>query len=542
MMKRIFWHIFFLTIFLTILYLPVINRIKAVPPGKTYTKVHRIFEDYYYYLSVIRQGRGNWAEVDQYTTEKTNPSRVHLFYLFLGKIARITGISDSDAYYGAITVSLIIFYFYTCRLIRLLLPEKWMIPTLLIIYLAAPLPDFTFYLFDKKITTTYGWWTNTDIYHRLSLIPHHFFTGALLIGTVFYFILYLRQKKIKPAIICGLITGTANLFFAVPGFIFLVSVIAACIIFPAIIYLSAIKPLKKNKIQVFFNRQILTGLIIILALSVLTQAFVYLQLKLLGHPWSDNLIWEYNTYHAERFPYQFFIFLSSYGILPYLMIILFVNTILKPTFEKIFLLLIGMMPIILYLLSAGGILTINKIRFVYGAPYVFGGIAAIMAIRLIIGKFHNKLIPALFLFLLFLPNTFISLKNYRERDVKITNYNNNEFIPTIYFEAADFLNGNTEEFSNVLIPFNIGTLLPAYTHNKVYIGHEVSTADFWGKYALSNRFFYEKDMNRDEVQKILGNNRIEYVFWDSGPLPEIYSEFMAPVFRKEHIVIYKTKI
>src|SRR3989304_542857 len=76
MLKRIFWHIFFLTIFLTILYLPVINRIKAVPPGKTYTKVHRIFEDYYYYLSVIRQGRGNWAEVDQYTTEKTNPSRV----------------------------------------------------------------------------------------------------------------------------------------------------------------------------------------------------------------------------------------------------------------------------------------------------------------------------------------------------------------------------------------------------------------------------------------------------------------------------------
>ena len=107
-------------------------------------------------------------------------------------------------------------------------------------------------------------------------------------------------------------------------------------------------------------------------------------------------------------------------------------------------------------------------------------------------------------------------------------------------DAVRFLNSNTPSGSSVLVSYFVGVYIPAFSHNKVFIGHEGSTFDFWTKWYLSIRFFDGLNTT-DEAQKILKDYKISYVYWDRGELPPAYGSLLEPIFQSRSVRLYKVK-
>ena len=86
----------------------------------------------------------------------------------------------------------------------------------------------------------------------------------------------------------------------------------------------------------------------------------------------------------------------------------------------------------------------------------------------------------------------------------------------------------------------MGSYLPAFSHAKVFLGHEFNTNDFWKKWALADSF-YRGTMSRNELEILFKSNKIEYVFWDRDKPEKSYQEFMEPVFTASggKAVLYK---
>ena len=105
----------------------------------------------------------------------------------------------------------------------------------------------------------------------------------------------------------------------------------------------------------------------------------------------------------------------------------------------------------------------------------------------------------------------------------------------------DYLNKNSRPLSHILSTFNEGNFIPAFTLNKIFIGHEVGTNDFINKFGIINAF-YAGNMSLEQTKTMLKTNEIDYVLWSSYSLPENYKILLTPIFQKEDLTIYKTKL
>lgn len=530
--KQIWFHILFISILTVVIFLPVMKKASVAPVGTVYTQVHRIHEDYYYYLMVIRQGRTGFQEIDQYTTEDTKPNHLHIFYLILGKLGQAIGASDIIMYWGSMYVSFLLFYIFTVALIGQLVPAPYQILALFIAFLGSPLPDIPILIAGRAVSLGAGWWTGMDIYSRLTLIPHHFFTSALFLASVYYFLVFFQKQNLKFAILSAILNGMGILLFPVPGFIFFCSFICFICIFGM-----------KYKGKLGEQKELLLGIGAIIITSLAALSLSYWQLSSLGFPWVENLKWEYETYKAAQYPYMFWVYLISYGIFP-LFIIPVILQVRRLKISEFFILILTFTPPILYLLSEWGILHITKIRFVYSAPFVLTAIFATLGISKIIDGIKNTSAKKLFFILIcfiFVINTVWGLtERYWWSQLNNLPMYGNYYIPQENIDAVKFLNSNTRSYSTVLASYFTGVYIPAFSHNKVFIGHEGSTFDFWTKWYISNRFF-DGLYTGQEAGKMLRDYKISYVWWDRGELPTAYRSLLEPIFGSGSVRLYKVK-
>lgn len=532
-MKSISTHAFFFLLFVLIIGLPLKHQIDISPPGTFYPKIQGIFQDYYLDISIIKQGRIQWEEIDQYTTEKTALSKVHLYYLALGRIGKWIHIGDIEMYYLGIFTSLILFYVFTYKLISLVVSDKYRTLALYLVFFGGPFPAMTIPFFGNKLAVGTQWWTYMDIYNRLMLRPHHFLAGALLVGSVYYFLLFYRKIKIKFVLLSALLCATAVFISGIAGIIFILA--SGLSVF--ILFLRGFLIRKSQNIRIFC-----LGLFIIISFSVYPLYFLKKELAS-GFPNSTISVWGYQTFRAEVFPYLFSVYVLSLGLLLPLGLLSFWSIFKKYQFERIFIALAAFFPYMLYLLSVNGVLHVNKLRFVYSAPYVFWGILAVWGIELILSRFQGKKYMNLFsrgLFFLLIINTLFSLKDYWWEKLYKKEIFLNTYIPDEYMEAVDYLDKNTSHYSSVLSTFYVGSYLPALTYNKVYIGNETSTYNFSQKWWFAEQFF-KKALPAGEVKQLLSQNDINYVFWDQGDLLPDYAQFMVKIYQNELVSLYKVK-
>ena len=172
----LFFHLLFLGLIVFYAFYPLYVQISYTPQDRFYTWMHGRYSDYYSYLSLIRQGATQFHQTNQFTTDITNPQYTHVFYLLIGRIGSFFHLNPIVIYHLTMVGCLLLFYFFTWRLISILLSGWFRILAMIFIFLTSPVPTVGGYsLFDIPLNISSLWWTKSDIYQRLTLIPHHFF-------------------------------------------------------------------------------------------------------------------------------------------------------------------------------------------------------------------------------------------------------------------------------------------------------------------------------------------------------------------------------
>jgi hypothetical protein len=509
----------FLILLSFLIFYPVYAHTAATPKGSVYTKVHgTVVADYYIYLSVIRQGRIQSDVTDQYTTENTSQSQLHLFYILLGKIGKITGASDIFMYYAAMYMSFVILFFGAYFLSRLFLPQSWIWVALSVIFLAGAWPGST------------GWWTYMDVYKKLTLIPHHYFAAALEVWAVVWFMLFIRKRKTLFAILSGLTIAVANIFLPVPGFVFTLSILL--LTFGVLLF-------KRTTVKSFI--WLMTGVLYIVALSGITIFYQYLELTTLGFPWTEVLKWEFATLQAERYPYTLGVYCISFGVIPLFILGNITNLKKTVTKERVLLYILIIVPMILYEASVAGILKINKIRYAATDPYVFGGILAVYGLYTLHQMLKSRVKNILFFSLVgcvLAGNILAGLYSYWWKDVRTIPMVANIYIPQAYLDTLSYLDTHTPHYSRVLSTYYVGIYVPAYSYSKSFLSHEVNTLDFWKKWGPVEAF-YNGAMNEHDAASFLSEYHLQYMIWDAGELPRVYAPLFQFLYRSGRVGLYK---
>lgn len=536
--KQLLIHIAFLSICFILIFLPIFKQISISPQNTYYTYVHGLMPDYYGYLMVIRQGRTQNFEINQFSTENAPPARQHLFYLVLGKIASHLQINDIQIYYLSIGMSFILFYFFSYLIARTIVGEKYSILARYFMFFTSPPTAGTLSLVGITLPIENAvWWTWMSPYTRLIVVPHHFFSLALMLGSLFFFLLFYRNPTKNRLIPCISLNIISTIFFPIPSFILTISI--AIIGIGKIILSIKQKTIKQNK-------KILVGIGTILLVNLLSNLYVYTQISS-GYPWNKFVEIEYETYKQERGDTTFLVYLFSLGILPLLGVFAIPKIMKDKKLEYIFPLLMIMVPMILYNLAVFGFIKISKLRFAYSAPYVFLGILATTGVIYLLSKIKNektRILTIIFLVICFSINTILGFKTYwlqKAFEVKIYR---NTYIPKDDLLIFDFLQKNTSPYSNIMTMYGNGVVMVAFTHNKVYVAHELATLNFWEKYHNSEKF-YGNAMIKTEVEKIFKENNISYVYWDHlsyGEPKKEYLDILVPIYKINSNTIYKTNI
>ncbi|MCL4338293.1 hypothetical protein M1271_01235 [Patescibacteria group bacterium] len=537
--RNVILHLLCFLAITALIYLPIKHQIDITPKNTFYPMVQGLFPDYYQYLSIINQGRTRMSYIDQYTLEKTSPTDIHIFYLTLGKFAALTGISDNIiVYHLSILFSLILFYLFSYRLISILVDGQYKWLAVFTVFFAGPFAGWYIKFAGQTIYTGTSWWNHTTVQERLYMTPHHFFASAMLLAAVYAFIRFVREKKLKYVLFCAFFQLIGLLVFSPPGFIFLSAVFLFTTLYLTILMRQKIsgKKAKSGFGHIDDIRLLIKGTVVILFVSIAVLTLSYS--LVIGTGLSQ---WEYSIYRAEIFPGTFWVYITSLGVLPFFAVFSLYPIRQKLGREQILILFLSILPLIFYIASVFGFFTINKMRFVYSAPYVFWGILAVWGIRWIVENVKNKpMKKAVFtiILIIILISTISDLYGYWVPQFSKLDTPNNIYIPDQNISAMQYLNMNAKAYSAVLAPDYIGNYLPAFTSDRVYVGHEVATMDFFPKQKKAYHFF-NQDFKAEEAAEFIKNNGIEYVFSDRGDIFAEFSSFLKPVFQKGNVVLYK---
>jgi hypothetical protein len=529
----IIFHFVFILAISVLVILPSVIKNSPVFPDYFYTRPHGLMADYYYYLAIIKQGATQLFETNPYSTEPASASQIHLYYILLGRIGSILKISGINMYYIGIYISLIIYYIYSYLLCSLIFKNRFKWLAMFIIFFCGPFPGWTFKLFGHDIYLGTSWWTQSDPYSRITSVPHHFFPSALLVGSVYYLLRFIKDNVFKYAVFCAMSLAVGTIFYGVPGLVF----------FTAFSVSLLLDRFRKTRINIFAKKN-LWGIILISLSFIVPAGLVYFQLTSLGLPWSKNLYWEYTAFRAENFPIVIGVYLANFGlIIPYaLLSIIFL--IRRFRFNEYFILFMFLAPFLLWILVVNGILQICKIRLIYTSPYVFGGILATLGIMFLYQMIKSNLIKILILVIIFaslLVNSGLSLYTYWKPNLKPDNFFGNVYIHKSYIQALNYLDKTVKPQSTVFSDFFMGMLIPSFSNTRVYIGHEVGTLDFDNKLDWTEHF-YGGEMNSKIAQIILADANIDYVFWDKCyymNFPKEYEAIMSVYYQNDCVSIYK---
>src|SRR3989338_10832056 len=79
---------------------PLISHIRRAPEGRTFALIHNNVQDFFFYQSLMNEGaNGSWLTYDPYTTEPHQSSAIFSYFLWLGKLSKIVGISYAVTYH-----------------------------------------------------------------------------------------------------------------------------------------------------------------------------------------------------------------------------------------------------------------------------------------------------------------------------------------------------------------------------------------------------------------------------------------------------------
>lgn len=507
---------------------PFFRRSFSPPQGYRSTYVHDWQVDYFTYLYFIRASRdGAWSITDPYTTETTAGTGNYAFYIALGKIARITGLSPTAAYHIARFVSFELFavaFYITCLALA---GERLARTGALLGFLSAPI---VLPLTAESNPFPVPWIYQNPIY-RTDMLPHHSFGAFLMLATVILYLHYLKRPERRILAALAVMPFLATVVHPV-------SALMAAVIVPVSIALDAVR---RNFRNILRSPNMAPA--VVMAASAMT-AMVWVKSEVQkGFPWE---LWSsFDVRYFNTMPDYDVQFTTGAGILLFLAIPPALYVLLRPSaYRKILLVAWFFVPYALLPLST--MLSIAKFRMAFLFPVIPMGILAAYGMNAVVRKirYARLKMPAVAGFAAaFLAASVPSTLRYYES--KSANYAS--ATPVAYLSVGEaetmaYLDSHANPGEAVLASDNTSLVLPAYAGTKVFTGHFLYTKDYIRKTALANAFF-SGQMDRADALRLIRINNITKIFYGkyehTGYDILRYGIPMGKYFQNAEVTVYR---
>jgi hypothetical protein len=511
--------------------------------------MHNNSADYYFYLSLMRQGAaGHWLTTIPFTTESHRASVVFTYFLILGKLAHVFNLSMEVGYLLARIGGSLLFF-----------TSAWM----LIKKIKTPYPTFSYLIFlfaspflrpvtengVSTITPFLYWWTGIDPIRRASYLPHHMMGGFLLVTLLTVIINFFENKKSSSPLRFFLITTillTLILLIHTPSLLIFAITISFTIGF--FILKKIIRDLKENK--VFSLKEIahrdtnpkIIQLIVILGICLMLMlSFAYYMG--LDPLWKHALEWE----KTLQLPFAQEI-LGGFGILLPFAIIGSVLALKKNSFPYLLICCWFLLPLLL--LPIASIFGISNTRLIQGAPFLPYSILCTIGIEwafnyiVKIKKTLAKPMMVLVISAFLIQSTTTLFWSYKDIIREYWTYYTNIYLDKNLFTAFDFINTNYKPDTIVLSTFYTGNYIPAFSHTKSYVGHFGYTQNLEQKQKEVDAFFSGK-LSDKEARDFITSRQITLIF-DSEEEKQmhtnpIYPSILKSVYVNSVATIYELK-
>ncbi|MFZ0547633.1 MAG: hypothetical protein WAM60_19455 [Candidatus Promineifilaceae bacterium] len=550
-----------------LLILPYLLGHTTARPETTYTGLLVNLEDGTY-LSAIEQGRmGAWLYTSHFTLEAHEPVFLEGFYLFLGQIAHLVGLSTVAMWHLSLFVTDLILFLTIFGFISIFLPSTRQ--------------RFTAY-FLALFGAGFDWWhfpvwleraaahevvpidlrfPEAHIFYSALTFPH-FITGItfilLVLGLVLSMLLLPPDSKKRWWLAVG--AGAANLLLGVvyPFLIFLPTAVLG--IFYLWLLWGRFRNGRSLKQPIHWHARLNWPEIGMMAVVFLIPLplFLYYAVVFLN---SDFLkTWSQQAYTPSPNPLHY---LLTYG--PYLFLgILYplkmrraanrsdgnVTVRMKTIFLWIW---VGAAAFLLYLPLN------SQRRYVEGLHIPLVVLATIgffsvlwpwlLKTRLLAGllkrpRYSADGIQQLVIFALIGTVGLTNIYLYSSTLFKLgVEQPYPLFRPTSEMEAMAWLRTSVEPGDVVLAAYETGSFLPYKTGATVIVGNQYETADFYSKRQEAAEFFQQETTDQWR-QNLLAQNNIRYVF--VGPQERrlggdsiTTADYLEPVYQSGEVIIYR---
>lgn len=542
-----------------------------LPPERSFVLEHNYMFDYNFYLSRIRQGQeGRWLVSEKYYNLSHQGSLIQIFYLYLGKVGNLIGLSPEFIYHLARLILGFVLLLGIGLYLTRFFSSWWVLVAFLFVVTSGSWPILVEIPAGFRFATYMGWWSAIDSLQRITFIPH-VIAGQIFIlvfiwkfgsfrsSTSLFNSLFLKERArvrflgngIYKLIILGLLGFVAGIIF--PPALIVIYAVFAVLSFRELIDYKTYRSDKTNRI---------IGRIFFLLLS--SPSLVYLSFMFRLYPW--RALAEFDIQHRIILPYREYA-LALGPILPLGILGLLAVFITKA--KKFF-------PVVSWTIAIGLLFVLfervpwqSPSRFTEAAVHIPLGILAtyfffsfwqkslitkiglvrqIRLIRVLIGLVITTTVMMGILVMLSMVGWLTDqVKGKREGTWLVPIgaqlvYPLDDFMKAIYY-----LKDNTGKEEVVLGYVTAGNYIPAYAGNYVYLGH-ANTPGEDKKEKIASRFF-SGEMKQNEAKEFLSRERISYIYF--GPqerqlgkvadFKQIY-QFVEPVYENKQVIIYRIEL
>lgn len=534
-----YFSLYFLiaNLYLGLSYLPTYLFFRRTQPDRVFHFDHVSWtsDDYNVYLSVITQGRsGRWLMHDAYTSEPTNPTVFYFFYILLGKVSALTGLSSGTVYQAAkflFAESTIVLVYLLCR--KILQPDIPAAFTAAVFSFIATVSPLFLYHEPNKFRDYTPWWSFQDALKRLQIMPHYFATDTLLLIILLGIIRMIRKHTLRPLPVLAVLAFLSGIFL--PS-----SIIPLVAAVPGGLILDALMRKLRKQPQIIPGNIIL-AIIVIIAAALLAMGILKHE-ETNGFPWQEWTAFELGRWNAwGGYFKQMVITIGPVQLLAIPGIILAILS------GSAFIRLVAVWSLLPYILTpVFEALSINRTRLLNTLPHLPLAVCAAYALAYFAGRKPGKIMA------LVLGIAFVGLSLWPTAEI-LSFYvylgkNHIQFLnfvpPKTEIALFDYINKNIPPSSVILGDFYTGNMLPAYAPVTSYVGHFVHTRDYFAKKPVLESF-YKHEMTDARAKAFLATGRISYVIYGWSEMSFAPSfppyPFLEKIQSSGDFVLYKLK-
>jgi len=557
MFKNIFNYLFIFVLSLTFAFFNIYQNVYGLSvnlPGKLYLGSGHWFADYLIYLSIVAQGtRGNWQAYVATTGEQLGGYWVVVWpYLLAGKFGRLIGFTPPVSYWVMVIIFSILAVVLTYLVISLISPrlKYWV----LFLYLTA-VPFYTIGLKPLSVTLyPVNWYFSTEIFSRISNIPHQMLGGilTLVLFVVGYFwfreITFGLKGRVRIrkmffywfffALLCSLLMTVMpiRLVYLLPAFV------------TGLLLLYWQKEILSWKNWPVFRPQVIFFVILLIVLVFLSRVT---RVNISHGFFADVLQWEIGQMDYPNL-FKFFRGSGPTFILSLVVLGCLVWKQKCKWLKKVNpLLFTGLVATLLsYLLFYTPISLLfdnHNSRFLFAEGYLFMSLIVADWLSSISKKVNWLAIITIILAVFAILPLWLFVK------MKVQKVNpNSPYEYVNYSLVSAFRNLNPPQAREVVLTapdFEGRLTLPIFSNTKLYLGRELATVDYEKKNEQA-AIFYTNNIPLSEKIRFLQENQIRWFILSDLNRPESFSYWFfnhkglegLPVsleYKNEEMMIYR---